>query len=148
MPGRSAERTRVHFAKVIGVGQMIDCQNRTGRHAGNLGNKVGRCHQSARGAILEAHGDALHRRIAVKRQPGRASLGDGKLGNQQIWTTLKPQADHVAGPHTMAQQAARQRGRLGVNLGIADLALARNHADGQRMRRSRRRKNLRQQLVS
>ena len=49
--------------------------------------------------VAQADRDAVGRRVGVEGQPGGAGLGDGDLGDQQVETTLHPQAsDPSAAP--------------------------------------------------
>ena len=74
------------------------------------------------------------RRVGVEGQPGRAGLGDGDLADQQFRPARPPQADDVAGADPAPDQAARQRQRLVIDLGVGQLALHRHHGDGVRRR--------------
>ena len=72
--------------------------------------------------VAEADRDALDRRIGVEGQPGRAGLGDGDLRDQQFGPARHPQADDRAGSRAVRDEAAGDRLRGPVDLGIGESA--------------------------
>ena len=104
--------------------------------------------QRARLRVREAGGDAVERRVGVEGQPRGARLGDADLGDQQVGTARHPQADHVAGPHALAHEAARDAGGALVDLRVGQHALGRDHAGRVGSRGGRRPEDFAQQFVA
>ena len=83
------------------------------------------CYQQSLGAgIFQASGNALGRCLAVKRQPGRARLGNRQLQAEQGNAPRQPQAHHIAGANAGFDQPVRGAAGFGIQLLIAELALA------------------------
>ena len=138
---------RIDFCSVAGIGQHQGCQHRAG-DCGGFGGTRRRSQQNLGGAIIEADGNALDRRVGIEGQPGSAGHGNGNLGNQQCGAPRHPQADDIAGTNAVAQQATGNGGCCGIDLRIGQDFIARNHGDGKRLSGNSMRKNLAQKLVA
>jgi hypothetical protein len=78
--------------------------------------------------IFQAGLDTGQRRVGIKRQPGGAGLGDGRLHHQQVDAAWQPQAHDLARADAGFDQA-----RCGQAGGIIELGIAqRPHAIDQR----------------
>ena len=145
---RRAERPRIHRPDIVRIGEERAGHDRAGHMALDLRRQPLGGQQGRGLGIAEADGDALDGGVGIEGEPGGARLGNGDLGDEQLGAARHPQADDRAGPDTATHEAARQGTGHGIDLGIGQRDLARNHAGLVRVRRDRAGKNLGEELVA